>query len=156
MTPLPTDLTITAFDESRPGLEAVVDAGLDRFNDAHAAFDGQRPLNCAARDARQAVVGGAVGRTLGQCAELTRLWVDDAQRGRGVGAALVRAFERRARDRGCVTVYLSTFSFQARPFYEQLGYRVALEIPGHGAAGSKFLMLRTLADTDGRHGPTQT
>jgi hypothetical protein len=37
--------------------------------------------------------------------------------------------------RGCVGVWLDTFSFQARGFYEKLGYRVFGEVadypPGH-------------------------
>ena len=52
--------------------------------------------------------------------------------------------QQRAIERGCDTFYLSTFSFQARPFYERLGYSVQLEIPGHGVAGSKFFMVRKL------------
>lgn len=27
-------------------------------------------------------------------------------------------------ERGCTNAFLDTFSFQARPFYEKLGYRV--------------------------------
>jgi hypothetical protein len=34
------------------------------------------------------------------------------------------AAERHAITRGCKGAYLSTFSFQARPLYEGLGYRV--------------------------------
>ena len=43
--------------------------------------------------------------------------------------------EAEARARGCVGAWLDTFGFQARPFYEALGYAVfgALEDqpPGH-------------------------
>lgn len=41
--------------------------------------------------------------------------------------------ERIARDRGYVGIWLDTFEFQAKPFYEKLGYTVfgALEgLPG--------------------------
>jgi len=138
---------VTAFDVPRPGLEALVEAGLDQYNDAlgdRGAFDGQQPISSAAHDSGGRVIGGAVGRTLGRCCELQQLWVDAAHRHAGVGSAVVRAFEQRAIERGCDTFYLSTFSFQARPFYERLGYATQLEIPGHGAAGSKFFMVKKL------------
>ena len=45
----------------------------------------------------------------------------------GIGAALVRAFEARARQHGCSSFYLATFSFQAPESYRSLGYAVAHE-----------------------------
>ncbi|MDH0863299.1 GNAT family N-acetyltransferase [Mitsuaria sp. GD03876] len=140
--------TVAAFDVPKPGLAALIEAGLDQYNEAfgeRGAFDGQGELSSAAYDAGGRVIGGAVGRTLGRCCELQQLWVDATHRQAGVGSAVVRAFEQRARERGCDTCYLSTFSFRARPFYERLGYAVQLEIPGHGAAGSKFFMVKKLA-----------
>ena len=140
-----TPFTIATFDVPKPGLEALVDAGLDQYNDAfgeRGAFDGQQPISSAACDGGGRMIAGAVGRTLGRCCELQRLWVDAAPRHAGVGSAVVRAFEQRAIERGCDTFYLSTFSFQARPFYERLGYTMQLEIPGHGAAGSKCFMVK--------------
>jgi hypothetical protein len=45
------------------------------------------------------------------------------------------AAEAYARERGCRGAYLETFSFQARPLYEKLGFKVFGEIkdfpPGH-------------------------
>jgi hypothetical protein len=41
---------------------------------------------------------------------------------RGVGRELMAAAETRARKRGCHSAWLDTFSFQARGFYEKLGY----------------------------------
>ena len=34
----------------------------------------------------------------------------------------MRAAEEEARSRSCLGVFLDTYSFQARPFYEKLGY----------------------------------
>jgi GNAT superfamily N-acetyltransferase len=55
---------------------------------------------------------------------VSALWVDFARRGRGLGTALLEAAETEAMRRDCVGVYLDTYSFQAKPFYERLGYEV--------------------------------
>jgi GNAT superfamily N-acetyltransferase len=57
------------------------------------------------------VVGGAVGRWWGECCELQQLWVEPSYRRRGIGTQLIQAFEARAREHGCSTFYLETFSF---------------------------------------------
>jgi GNAT superfamily N-acetyltransferase len=101
-----------------------------------------RPLACFAREASGAVIGGAVGRRWGGCCELQQLWVDPAHRRRGVGAALVRAFEAHARTHGCSSFYLETFDFQAPALYCALGYEVAytLDVYPHGLV--KHLMIK--------------
>ena len=56
----------------------------------------------------------------------------------GIGSQLVRRFEEAAAARGCRVFYLDTFSFQARPFYERLGYEARLEIRGFGPGIAKY------------------
>jgi RimJ/RimL family protein N-acetyltransferase len=124
---------------------AIVDQGLDDANHAAAPLGDVRGLAVFARQGER-VVGGAVGRTWGACCELQQLWVAPASRRTGLGTRLVRAFEARAAERGCTLVYLETFSFQARPLYETLGYRVAFELAGFAEDISKFMMTRRLTD----------
>ncbi|MGW6744890.1 GNAT family N-acetyltransferase [Streptomyces sp. NPDC055025] len=66
---------------------------------------------------------GAADRTGGDPAvgSLGRLAVSSAARGRGIGAALVRAIEDAARERGLTVVDLHAQS-HALGFYERLGY----------------------------------
>jgi len=129
---------------TQPEAEAAVDRGLDEFNTLAAPEREVFPLSCFARSVEGEVLGGAVGRISGQCCELRLLWVSSEARLGGVGAELVRRFESHAIQRGCVVSSLSTFSFQARGFYEKLGYQVRLEIPCHGPGVSKLIMLKEL------------
>ena len=63
------------------------------------------------------------------------LWVSEELRGQGFGRALMSSAEQEALARGCTNIYLDTFSFQARDFYERLGYEVFGQLtdfpPGH-------------------------
>lgn len=76
------------------------------------------------------------------CCELQQLWVEPRYRRNGVGARLVREFERGALARGCRTFYLETFSFQAPSLYRSLGYEVRLEIEGYAPDIRKYVMIR--------------
>jgi GNAT superfamily N-acetyltransferase len=137
-----TALKITSHDQPDTADALVVDAGLDASNGA--AFDDVRPLACFLRDADGAVLGGAVGRRWGECAELQQLWVRPDLRRQGLGGSLVRAFEQQAAARGCARVYLETFSFQAPRLYHALGYEMRHTIGGYGPGIEKHWMVHEL------------
>lgn len=65
------------------------------------------------------------------------LWVAEPLRGRGYGTALMTAAEDAARSRRCLYARVATHGFQAKGFYEKLGYRVVGQLedwpPGHTA-----------------------
>jgi ribosomal protein S18 acetylase RimI-like enzyme len=135
-------VSLTLHDCTPSEAGAIVDAGLEAANQAAAPLQEVRPLSCFARLASGVLIGGAVGRTWGSCCELQQLWVDPAFRRRGIGARLVREFERGGKERGCRTFYLETFSFQAPALYLALGYGVALEIDGYSPGVCKYTMIR--------------
>ena len=90
------------------------------------------------------VVGGAVGRTWGQCCELQQLAVAPEHRRQGVGERLLQHFEKAAATRGCTLVYLDTFSFQAPDFYRRCGYHVAFETRGFAQDIVKYTLHKLL------------
>lgn len=93
----------------------------------HAAASGveprnERPLQVTLRTNDGALVGGLVGNTVWGWLDVKLLWVAEGERGSGYGRKLLLAAEEEARRRGCHHAVLDTFSFQARGFYERLGY----------------------------------
>jgi len=124
---------------------SVVDQGLGDSNEAAAPLHEVRPLSCFAHSPTGDVVGGAIGRTWGECCELQQLWVRPDCRRQGLGADMIRLFEQRAEARGCRTFYLETFSFQAPSLYRALGYEVQLEIQGFAPGIVKYTMVRRVA-----------
>jgi GNAT superfamily N-acetyltransferase len=111
----------------RPGPEAwpAVVRGLTEFNEAHAGPENFRflVLLLKAPDTR-AIIGGLWARTLFEWLYVNVLFIPEELRGAGLGTRLMRMAEIEARRRGCRGALVDTFSFQARPFYEGLGYRV--------------------------------
>ena len=139
----PGALSFTTTDAPPDDQLLVVDTGLEQHNHAVAPLSDVRPLAAFASDAAGQVVGGAVGRTWGGCCELLQLWVAADRRRDGVGSRLLRAFEARARTRGCRIFYLTTLSFQAPDFYRRHGYAVLARIDGYPDGIVKFLMHKT-------------
>jgi GNAT superfamily N-acetyltransferase len=68
------------------------------------------------------IAGGFWGATMFEWMHVGLLFVPESLRGQGVGSALMATAEDEARKRGCRGAFVDTFSFQAAPFYEKLGY----------------------------------
>jgi len=80
------------------------------------------------------IAAGLAGETYCGWLFVKYLWVSDELRGRGVGRELMARAEARARELGCHSAWLDTFSFQAPGFYEKLGYEEFGRLdypPGH-------------------------
>ena len=73
------------------------------------------------------------------------LFVPERLRGQGVGRQLMEQAEVVARDKGCVGIWLDTFSFQAPGFYQKLGYAVFGEIANYPAGSSRFFLHKHLS-----------
>jgi len=140
-------LAISLHAEWPADAREVVDDGLDTYNAATGPMHQVRPLACVARGPQGQVLGGAMGRTWGLCAELQQLWVTETARGQGLGSQLLQGFEGEAERRGVQRFYLDTFSFQARGFYERHGYHVALTVAGYAPGVARHTMLREAAQT---------
>jgi GNAT superfamily N-acetyltransferase len=138
------DLRITS--EPRASSEEVtfIRESLALFNVAATGDSYYSPLAIFLRDGRGAILGGAVGHIYGGWLDLSLLWVAEPLRGRGYGKKLLGAAEDEAKAQGCRGVFLSTFSFQAKPFYERLGYEVVADIPEYPKGHSYHILTKSL------------
>ncbi|CAN5614391.1 GNAT family N-acetyltransferase [soil metagenome] len=119
--------------------------GLALFNVAATGDSYYSPLAIFLRDERDAILGGAIGQVWGGWLDLSLLWFAEPLRGEGYGRQLLEAAEDEARSQGCRGVFLSTFSFQARPFYERFGYEVIADVPDYPAGHTYHVLKKTLA-----------
>ena len=122
----------------------VIREALTRYNVAATGETFYSPLVILIKDERDAILGGAYGHVWGGWLDLSLLWVAEPLRGQGYGQKLLQAAEREASTQGCRGVFLSTFSFQARPFYEKYGYEVFGEIPDYPAGHAFYFLKKTL------------
>ena len=138
------DSAPTISSDLRPGDRDAVVAGLVAYNAEHEYPWPWQDLDLVLRDSNGAVAGGMLGETNAGWLFIKALWVVEHLRGRGHGRSLLAAAERAAKDRGCIGVYLDTYSFQARPFYERAGYTVFGELTDHPLGGAKYYLSKRL------------
>ena len=85
-------------------------------------------------------IGGVAGYTWAGMAELLQVWVREDRRKQGVGRQLMQAAMGEARHRRCRVLFLATYDFQARGFYEALGFTCVAEIAGKPPGHCEFVM----------------
>ena len=134
------EYTIT-LDEHAPDQDArAVVMGLVGYNTGHAGHEQARRLVLLVRDAAGALKGGLLGYTHWNWLFVSHLWVDDGFRGRGIGSELLARAEAEAAARGCRHAHLDTFSFQARGFYESLGYELFGTLDDYPPGHSRYFL----------------
>ena len=123
--------------------EKAVVGGLLAFNENQIGPSNEEPVKFVAFDV-EGVVGGVIGHTRWNWLYVAKLWVDERARGQGVGTKLLTAAEDLARKRGCVGASLDTFEYQARPFYEKLGYELFGTLDGYPPGSRQFYLRKKL------------
>ena len=92
-------------------------------------------LGVYSRDAAGEMRGGLIAKRKGNWLCIEYLWVSEATRGRGLGSELMQEAEQQAQAQGCSHLLVDTFSFQALPFYQKLGYQLQMSLPDFPHAG---------------------
>jgi len=134
---------IRSIDNDHESVQKAVLGSLIAFNDAKVGESGYRPIAFAIEDDRGQMIGGLSGATAYGWLFIELLFVPEPLRGQGVGTELLRRAEAAAVARGCHSVWLDTFEFQARGFYERLGYTCFGELKNYPTA-SRFFMSKQL------------
>ena len=86
------------------------------------------------RDKADKIRAGLIGNCYAGWLFINLLWIEAGLRRGGIGSQLVAEAERHAREFGCHSAWLDTFSFQGPNFYPRLGYREFARLdypPGH-------------------------
>ncbi|MFL5595680.1 MAG: GNAT family N-acetyltransferase [Gemmatimonadaceae bacterium] len=123
--------------------QAAIVRGLLAFNEKWLGPSNEQPVRFIARD-ELGVIGGLLGHTRWKWLYVAKLWVDDRGRGRGIGTQLMAAAEELALARGCTDASLDTFEYQARPFYEKLGYELFGTLDGYPPGYRQFYLRKRL------------
>ncbi|MBB3691755.1 GNAT family N-acetyltransferase [Sphingomonas sp. BK580] len=125
-------------------VRAAILAPLVAHNDSAVGQMPREEIALVLRDEAGAIVGGLWGVASYRWLFVQYLALPPDRRGRGEGRALMLAAEAEAARLGCVGVWLDTFSFQARGFYEKLGYAQFGAIDDYPPGESRFFLAKRI------------
>lgn len=121
-----------------------VASGLFNYNHHVAGLKRTPAIAVIVRDKDNQVKGGLFGNSDWDVFNIDVVWITEEVRGQGFGQKLMQLGEDVAVSRGCKIAVVSTFSFQARGFYEKQGYKVFGQIDGYPAGYSSYWLTKKL------------
>ncbi len=98
------------------------------------------------RDDNQDIIAGIAGWTWSGICEITQFWVDEKARKKGIGKLLLEAAESEAAARGCCTILVRSYSFQAHDFYIKFGYQIEHILKNFPAGYNYFILTKKLTE----------
>lgn len=123
--------------------DAVI-APLRAYNINQAGDPRIRPVAVLLTDEDGKDVGGLWGKLAYDWLFVELLAVPEEYRGGKFGTALMLEAQRIARADGCIGIWLDTYDFQARGFYEKLGFEVFGTLEDHPMGHRRFFLRKRL------------
>lgn len=136
-------MNITMQERFSPLDEAAITQGFAEYNRSQGQESPRQTIALTCHTADGRLAGALDGYIFFDWLTVSRLWVAPEARGQGLGIELMHAAEALARERCCVGSTLSTYDFQARPFYEKLGYAVFGVLSDNPRGRERFFMRKT-------------
>ncbi|ACP25321.1 putative acetyltransferase [Sinorhizobium fredii NGR234] len=128
-------------DNPDPDDISAIVATLDAYNNANSGMVDQNGFAVVIRDPQTRVAIGGLYATDGYGWAFVRyLAIPEEYRGHGLGRRMMEEAEKIARARGYIGLWLDTFEFQARPFYEKLGFELFGELEGGAGAIPRYFL----------------
>ena len=127
-----------------PDVDAFLAERIYEYNAQCTGYRDGESYSAVCRDTAGDIFAGVSGFTWGGCCYVSYLWVAAPRRGRGIGADLLAAVERHARNKQCRLVLLSSHDFQAPGFYARLGYVCIAKIEGYPVDHTDIVFVKRL------------
>ncbi len=120
--------------------------GLVGYNDEAGPLEHWEWVAFYAEDDDGTLLGGVQGNFEWDYLAIKRLWV--AKQDNGLGGLLLKEAEDFARSKNKKGVWLDTFAFQAKGFYEKQGYKVFGTIPNAAGAHDRYFLCKRFEEAD--------
>lgn len=143
----------TTHQESTPYREALI-RELVGYNDLHGPPESWEFIGFYALDEKEQLVGGLHGHFEWDWLHVTHLWVRD--RRQGLGQRLLEVAEAFAKQREKRGLFLDTFEFQAKPFYEKMGFVEIGKIENAAGSYARYFMSKQIISSQARTVGTMT
>lgn len=125
-----------------------ISKGIQAYNQIHMTddivFEPDTKFCVFARNDHHQIVGGVRAVAFWNYCIIELLWLSDNVRGKGIGSELMAKAESYAMECGFEYMRTETLSFQAKPFYQKLGYEVFGELNDHPKGHTTYCLVKKL------------
>lgn len=90
------------------------------------------------------IIAGLYGDIFGTICRIECLWVEEKRRHQGLGTKLFNELEKFAISKNCKILQLYTTEFQAKEFYEKIGFSIAAILENAFMGHSVYTMRKPL------------
>jgi ribosomal protein S18 acetylase RimI-like enzyme len=91
------------------------------------------------------IIAALNGHSLGDNCFINLVWVNEECRHQGLGSKLFAQLESYARSKNCKMIQLETYDFQAKGFYDQLGYTAVATFKNVFMGHTRYFMEKVLS-----------
>jgi GNAT superfamily N-acetyltransferase len=137
-------MTLALETDDKDEIMQALMAGMKAFNGAAVPNLNSHKVVAAIRDDAGKVAGGVIGRLAGDSVYMEVVYTGDGIRGTGLGREMMLLAEAEAKRLGAREAWLYTMSFQAKPFYEKLGYAQFAELDWMDGQHKRHFMRKDL------------
>jgi ribosomal protein S18 acetylase RimI-like enzyme len=136
---------IVISEKATPEDLAAITAPLITYNRQNAPDPNFQNLALLVQNPDGNTIGGLWGRSGYDWLFIDYLAVPEELRRSGIGRSLMQQAEQIAAERQCLGVWLDTFSFQALPFYEKLGYQRFGQLEDYPRGHARYFLQKRIA-----------
>lgn len=135
---------------SKPTAEEIqeITEGVNRYNHSYLGAIRSQEFTCCSYNDSGEKDGGLYAELWGDWLLVKYLWVKPVAKRKGLGRKLLTQAEEWAKKEGCHSVFLDTYDFQARPFYEKQGYQVKMALTSYPVNGSRYYLVKQISHKD--------
>ncbi len=131
----------SAHREDNPFRKELV-RNLVAYNDKHGPLEHWKYVGFYAHDDEGNLIGGVQGNFEWDWLHISHLWVKES--GKGLGKKLMKEIEAYAKENKKTGIFLDTFAFQAKPFYEKIGYKIFGTIEKAAALHTRYFLAKRI------------
>jgi ribosomal protein S18 acetylase RimI-like enzyme len=130
-------------EKYEPEVALALRNGLHDFNVSKTSADWEE-LVVTVRDSEDALHGGVIAQIYGDTCYIDTVWLDEDTRGARHGTTMLKMIEEEVLSRPVKGIWLYTASYQAKPFYEKLGYVQFAQLQWPGSDIVRHFMKKVL------------
>lgn len=117
---------------------------LRKFNISKVGEYPYKPFVIYCTDENNQIIGGVKGEIFGGICRIYTAWIQEEYRRKGLGKNIFSTLDNFAIENNVKVIQLDTYDFQAREFYEKVGYKVIATLPHNLFEHTTYILRKQL------------